>query len=66
MSIQSTGGKSMQIRVLPEVYDKLFEKKVELERVERKQVSFNDVLNKLLAESVGNDTQKTLKREVSA
>ena len=56
----------MQIRVLPEVYDKLFEKKVELERVERKQVSFNDVLNKLLAESVGNDTQKTLKKEVSA
>ena len=66
MSIQSTGRKSMQIRVLPEVYDKLFEKKVELERVERKQVSFNDVLNKLLAESEVNYTQKTVNKEVPA
>jgi len=40
----------MQIRVLPEVYNKLFERKIELERRERKQVSFNDVLMKLLSE----------------
>ena len=51
MSIQSTGDKSMQIRVLPEVYNKLFEKKVEMERQRMKQVSFNDVLNKLLTDA---------------
>lgn len=51
MSIRSTGDKSMQIRVLPEVYNKLFEKKVEMERQRMKQVSFNDVLNKLLADA---------------
>jgi hypothetical protein len=50
MSTQSTGDRSMQIRVLPEVYNKLFERKIELERKERKQVSFNDVLMKLLSE----------------
>jgi hypothetical protein len=50
MSTQSTGDRSMQIRVLPEVYNKLFERKIELERRERKQVSFNDVLMKLLSE----------------
>jgi predicted CopG family antitoxin len=50
MSTQSTGDKSTQIRVLPEVYNKLFEKKLELEKEQRKQVSFNDVLNKLLTE----------------
>lgn len=50
MSIQSTGERSMQIRVLPEVYEKLFERKIELEKVERKQVSFNDVLSKLLSD----------------
>ena len=50
MSIQSTGERSMQIRVLPEVYEKLFERKIELEKVERKQVSFIDVLSKLLSD----------------
>jgi hypothetical protein len=51
MSTQSTGEKSMQIRVLPEVYNELFERKIELEKKERKQVSFNDVLMKLLADA---------------
>jgi len=50
MSTQSTGDRSMQIRVLPEVYNQLFERKIELEKKERKQVSFNDVLMKLLSE----------------
>lgn len=40
----------MQIRVLPEVYDKLFEKKIEYEREERRQVSFNEVLVRLLSD----------------
>ena len=66
MSIQSTGVKSMQIRVLPEVYDKLFEKKVELERLERKQVSFNDVLNKLLVDCEASPPQQVRKKEVPA
>ena len=51
MSMQSTGERSMQIRVLPKVYEKLFEKKLELEKTERKQVSFNEVLSKLLSDA---------------
>ena len=38
----------MQIRVLPDVYNRLFERKIELEKERRKQVSFNEVLSKLL------------------
>jgi hypothetical protein len=40
----------MQIRVQPEVYDQLFERKIAMERSDRKQVSFNEVLRKLLSD----------------
>ena len=40
----------MQIRVLPDTYSKLFDRKIRLEEMRRKPASFDDVLKELLEE----------------
>ena len=48
MSMKSTKGKTMQVRVLPDVYKELLSIKAELEKERLKPTSFNDALKYLI------------------